>query len=81
MEDKLEIKNVLVKDIKYAPYNPRKISDEVFELTGFDMAEIDTGEIDTELTGFDMAEIDTGEIYDIEDLLEEIDLANYLKTA
>jgi len=29
MEDKLEIKNVLVKDIKYAPYNPRKISDEV----------------------------------------------------
>jgi ParB-like chromosome segregation protein Spo0J len=25
----MEIKNVLVKDIKYAPYNPRKISDEV----------------------------------------------------
>jgi DNA modification methylase len=25
----MEIKNVLVKDIKYAPYNPRKISDDV----------------------------------------------------
>ena len=25
----MEIKNVLVKDIKYAPYNPRKISNEV----------------------------------------------------
>lgn len=30
MEVKVEIKKVLVKDLKYAPYNPRKISDEVF---------------------------------------------------
>ena len=27
----MEIKNVFVKDIKYAPYNPRKISDEVLK--------------------------------------------------
>ena len=29
MEAKVEIKKVLVKDLKYAPYNPRKISDEM----------------------------------------------------
>lgn len=29
MEVKVEIKKVLVKDLKYAPYNPRKISDEM----------------------------------------------------
>ena len=31
MEVKVEIKKVLVKDLKYAPYNPRKISDDMFE--------------------------------------------------
>jgi len=29
MEDKLEIKNVMIEKLKYAPYNPRRISDEV----------------------------------------------------
>ncbi len=31
MEVNVEIKKVLVKDLKYAPYNPRKISDEMLE--------------------------------------------------